>query len=338
MRTSPLLLWVFACAGPTTPEPPAAALSVVAEGPGLPGAALLSVWAGADDDVWIVGADDGTGPVVLQWDGAVWDRVDVASPGDLWWVWSSGSDAVWMVGDAGRALELDRTTGTVVEHAAADASFKLFGIWGSADDDVYAVGGDVTGGSSGVIVRWDGAAWSTVATAPPADGFPTRQAFKVWGSAADDVWVVGTGSLVMHFDGKSWVDVAPPLDPAQPLTTVHGGSASDVYAVGGVGNATVLRLDGTDWVDDSPPPRAVVPALSGVFMGDVPVACGARGAMLRRTDGWVPITETPVTLLDLHACATDPSGAHLWAVGGDLVNLDEGVILYEGSAPPPAPN
>lgn len=317
--------WFIAgCTGSTgTP------LAVVADGEVLP-AALLSVWAGAPDDVWIVGADPGSGPTVLHWSRDTWEPLDPDSPGDLWWVWSDGGDTLWMVGDHGRALQLDRPSGTWTEHAAADPAYKLFGVWGSADDDVYAVGGDVTGEADGIVVHWNGSAWSPATTAPGTKRAPRRQAFKVWGSGPRDVWVVGTGALVMHFDGTSWTELDVGLDPSIPLTTVHGASATEVFAVGGVGNATVLRFDGTAWTDDSPPPRDVVPALSGVFGGDGPVACGNRGTVLRRASTWEPASPEPVTALDLHACALDPTGEGLWAVGGDLVNLDEGVILYEG--------
>ena len=51
----------------------------------LPGA-LLSVWGTSESDVWTVGGDarDGTGPLVLHYDGTAWSRVETGlTAGDL---------------------------------------------------------------------------------------------------------------------------------------------------------------------------------------------------------------------------------------------------------------
>src|SRR5262245_44386098 len=65
-------------------------------------AALIGVHGTAKDDVWVCGADDGTGPVVLHFDGAAWERQATGVRGDLWWahalengdVYFGGSDAL----------------------------------------------------------------------------------------------------------------------------------------------------------------------------------------------------------------------------------------------------
>ena len=53
---------------------------------GLPGA-LTSVWGTAADDVWAVGSDpgDGSGPMVLNFDGQRWFQLETGHSGDLWW-------------------------------------------------------------------------------------------------------------------------------------------------------------------------------------------------------------------------------------------------------------
>ena len=51
-----------------------------------PQAALLSVHGTTNANVWMVGADDGSGPLVLRWDGTTWPRKDTGVEGDLWWV------------------------------------------------------------------------------------------------------------------------------------------------------------------------------------------------------------------------------------------------------------
>src|SRR5262249_26464771 len=68
----------------------------------------------------------------------------------------------------------------------------LHGVWGSAADDVWAVGG------SGLILHRDASGWSRV----PSGSDDTL--LDVAGSARDDVWAVGANGSVLHFDGRAW--------------------------------------------------------------------------------------------------------------------------------------
>src|ERR687887_2323503 len=59
----------------------------------------------------------------------------------------------------------------------------LNSVWGSARDDVWAVG------HFGTILHWDGSAWSASLSGIPTDD--AHNFYGVWGSARDDVWAVG---------------------------------------------------------------------------------------------------------------------------------------------------
>ncbi len=65
----------------------------------------------------------------------------------------------------------------------------------------------------------------------------------VWGADEGDVWAVGFGGALRHFDGTDWSFQAPPT--RETLHAVHGTSAADVWAVGEKG--TVLHFDGNGW-------------------------------------------------------------------------------------------
>ena len=67
----------------------------------------------------------------------------------------------------------------------------LRGIWGSADDNIWAVG---TGGTA---VHWDGRVWTRATEDAP---FALND---VWGRSANDVWAVGSGGVILHYDGSS---------------------------------------------------------------------------------------------------------------------------------------
>ncbi|MEZ4320841.1 MAG: hypothetical protein R3F61_25415 [Myxococcota bacterium] len=309
-------------------------------------AGLLSVRVVADDDVWIVGASpepsDGTGPVAVQWDGTAWNRVDTSAYDgtEIWWTWVTASEAVF-VGSQGLVLELDRGTGTLTRVTGPDAGITFFGVWGASGDDLWAVG--MSAGGSGPPALWrrqagTWAAWEDPVLGPGADG---ETYFKVHGTAANDVWIVGDNGIALHWDGAALVRVptdAQASTATAPLLTVDVGGTRPV-AVGGAGNGLVLEYDGTDWLDLSP---AFVPGFNGVCSGPggAAVAVGQYGLRaIRQSDGsWASASElslTPLTQEDWHSCAISPSGA-VWAVGGHISSrpLDAGVVSYQGPNEP----
>jgi hypothetical protein len=303
-------------------------------GEALPGG-MLSVRALSADDVWLIGAssdpDDGSGPWVLHYDGAAWDRLDTSAwPGaELWWGHVTEEELV-LVGDGGLILEGPRDGAlTAVEGPSADTIF--FGVWGADADDVWAVG--TTAGDPSVAALWrrrDGA-WSSVDPGPVSDTL-----FKVHGTAADDVWMVGVLGSILHWDGAALTIVPSPF-PTAPLLTVDA-EGERPYAVGGLGPGVIVEYDGAAWVDASPDFQ---PGFNGVCAGgDDAWAVGQRGARAQRVDGvWVPDADQDVAALiasDWHGCAVDDEGG-LWMVGGRIASrpLREGVVGYQGRHLPP---
>ena len=67
----------------------------------------------------------------------------------------------------------------------------------------------------------------------------------VWGSADDDVWMVGDDGAVLHYDGVAFSDVDAGTSSA--LLDVWGSGAGDVWVVGD--DSQVRRLDGATWAN-----------------------------------------------------------------------------------------
>jgi hypothetical protein len=84
-----------------------------------------------------------------------------------------------------------------------------------------------------------------------AEAFDTTDAgflSAVWGSAADDVFIVGgqpDRGEVYHFDGTDWSPMDIPETPI--LIWVYGLGSDDVFAVGERGSA--LHYDGATWTE-----------------------------------------------------------------------------------------
>ncbi len=148
----------------------------------------------------------------------------------------------------------------------------LNGVWASDPANVWAVGQFST------IVRWDGARWSALSdsTRPvvfPSDNYNAAWGtggstwivgdgtivrcqtttscaidgsgsalYGVWGTSATNIYAVGAGGKILHFNGTSWSSMSSPTSAR--LSRVSGSSASDVWAAG---DTVLLHFDGSTW-------------------------------------------------------------------------------------------
>ena len=68
----------------------------------------------------------------------------------------------------------------------------------------------------------------------------------VWGTAANNVVVVGDSGTALRWDGATWQQLQPPSGAAVPLYAVAGKAGVPAVSVAG-GGGTVLQLTGTTW-------------------------------------------------------------------------------------------
>lgn len=297
---------------------------------GLPGA-LLSIWGTSSRDVWSVGADaaDGSGPQVLHFDGDAWTHMPTGlASGDLWWVFGFEGGPIYMGGDGGVIVRLQDGTFTTMTTPGTNT---VFGIWGASPDDLWAVGGasDATGGFAWRLV---GDEWIDEPSLPA--NVPVDAAlWKIYGTAANDAWLVGSNGVALHWDGNALT----------PGTTGVGSSLFTVHeyeghytAVGGLATGIIVELDGDTWKNVTPDPAPM--GLAGVTLGKdgTGVAVGSFGTVLtRKGDAWaledigVPVAE------NLHGSWIDEEGG-FWAVGGDTLTppLTNGVMIHRGAVVP----
>lgn len=317
--------------------------------------ALLSVQQVSNGDVYMVGkdAEDGTGPVFLRYDGTTWTRIPVTPGGvqldnvDLWWLHEVQADDIWLVGQNRTVVRYQPSTGefTSMADEVGPGIETFFGVWGLSSNDVWLVGGTATGG---ILMRWDGSSITQIdllAEFPPPDA--VSQLFKVWGTAPDNVHIVGLAGRMTEWDGTDFT--LRLTGSFNTVFTVSGtADGSDVYGVGGGGAsqaAEVWKLDfGLDqWVDvtpDDPDARQ----MNGVHIGanGDGFAAGVQSQTMRLSAaGEWELEDNGLGLgaqFDFHAVFVDECG-NAWAVGGDLVNQPAtfGMIAYYGADNPTGP-
>jgi hypothetical protein len=308
-----------ACGGGGSDDP---AWVVVTEGQP---SALLSVWSSSATDVWVVGGDprDGTGPIVEHYDGTAWTKLDTGQRNvDLWWVTGFAGGPVFMSGSNGTIL---RYQNGAFEKLATPGNLIVFGMWGAAPNDVWAVGGNFGGG--GFAWRYDGTAW-TVFPGVPADITSQGTCWKVNGLSADNVWISGTNGATLHWNGTALDRTDVPIEAS--LLSVAGNAVRFV-TVGGASDGVLYENEGSGW-------HSALPTggnrLAGVAVSDDQyVAVGEFGTVLRRgSNGWS--SDKRVTDENLHAAWIDPAGG-MWAVGGhyDTPPMKDGVLIHRGDPP-----
>jgi hypothetical protein len=290
--------------------------------------ALLSVWGTSSSDVWAVGSDvaDGTGPLVLRYDGSGWTRLPTGDAGDLWWVFGFAAGPVLLGGSGGRIL---RYQGGAFEAQTTPGTSTVYGIWGARPDDVWAVGGD---GAAGAFAwHFDGGEWSDVSL--PGELRDTTSLFKVWGRAQDDVWFVGTRGTILHHDGQAFSEEPSPSPAQRDLFTVHG-NAERVVAVGGSGDGLIVENDGSGFHDVTPRGASVL-QLAGVHLTEQGGwAVGDYGSVLVREIGGFRAVDLGLDVVQtFHSVWADPDGG-VWAVGGEVstLPLTDGVMVHQGKA------
>lgn len=296
--------------------------------------ALFSGWAGGPDDVWIVGGERGKS-VVLHYDGTSWETLDPGLNQQLWWVHGFPGGPVYVVGDGGAAARWDGTAWEPLDTGAPGTVF--YGVWGATPDDIWMVGGPTPTPASGVtpegdvVLHFDGTAFARAQIQVLLDKPMSAQKnlFKVWGTSADSVFIVGSSGLALHYDGATWEKKETPAI-GQALFTVFGRSDTDVYAVGGEGVAVMVHWDGTEWSEVELPPLSPQ-AIQGVWTapGQPVYVGGWYGFTAALSVGGTWTVEETGSAFAYHGVFGDGSGS-VWAVGGDIYGLlsdYQGIII-----------
>jgi hypothetical protein len=306
--------------------------------------ALLSLWASGANDVWAVGGEFGE-PVVLQFDGTSWTRNDPPVAQQLWWVHGFAGGPVFVVGEGGAIAKWDGSW-ELMESGHPNTTF--FGVWGAAPNDVWAVGGPVptstnTAVDGDVVLHYDGSSW-TRRSVPDLESKPAsalRNLFKVWGTSADDVIIVGDRGETLHYDGTTFRLKESAAGSGTSLFTAWGRSANDVYAIGDeLGSVKLIHYDGSAWSPVDLPSDAPQVA-QGVWTapGQPLYIAGYDGyiACLGADGTWTSFD--PVTTRAFHVVMGDGAG-NVWAAGGNIQSRMpdyKGVLVVSGRDVPAVP-
>lgn len=290
--------------------------------------AFLSVWGRSADDVFVAGGTDETG-ALLHHDGDDWTEVALPDGTPLLnWVFGI-DDALWVVGAGGTVLYRPDDDSEWARQIIGTTE-PLWGIWGTSKDQLWTVGGDSATGdaSPGLVFAYDGTSWNE--QFPPEGEDDIDAFFKVWGTSADNVYVVGSLGRILHWDGSAWTGES--VVPFRDLVSLWGSGPDNIYISGGRAQAVLLTRNDDSW-DRVNTASFSAPGLNGTWVepdGRFGYSVGVTGTILRfDSEDLSVIRESGPTNLSLHGVWGDESGNTIFAVGGNLEagSLDDGVIL-----------
>jgi hypothetical protein len=145
---------------------------------------------------------------------------------------------------------------------------RLFSVSAISPTAAWAVGDyvNVAGIRLSVVEYWDGSTWTVPAAQPAAVGAGDNSLASVTALASDNVWAVGFSrannttpdnalTLIEHYDGTSWTQVASPnlALAANALFGVKSLATNDIWAVGEAkasstsSQGLIEHYDGTTW-------------------------------------------------------------------------------------------
>lgn len=132
----------------------------------------------------------------------------------------------------------------------------------------------------------------------------------LWGSGASDMYAVGTGGLIMHFDGRNWLKVNS--GTTSSIDCIWGTGPRDIFAIA---FPDILHYDGENWTAMSKDAPVPFFAMWGTNAKDI-YAAGLYHTILHYDgDRWTPM-RNPLSDIDPQQKA--PCG--LYGVWGSSAN------------------
>jgi hypothetical protein len=157
---------------------------------------------------------------VYHHDGATWTQATTGIPWRVYSIWGASKSSIYVTGRSSTVMHFDGTAWTNMPDVPGSAKeTHLTGVWGSGSN-IYVCG------RSGLVFRYNAGGWTALGAAGP-------QEFGIWGTAPNDVFVVGGiySSSIRHFDGGKWTTMPLPTTADTILAAVWGSGPNDVFAV-----------------------------------------------------------------------------------------------------------
>jgi hypothetical protein len=166
------------------------------------------IWASSPNNVYMVGHCSDPRGMLYQFDGKVWNNIDL-------------NDFI-------------------------DGAYHLRSIYGFASNDIYIIGdrrSSVSANWQAMIVHFNGSTWQQIDIPYSEDIL-----FSIWGSSPDDIWAGGMNGRLYYFDGSAWTSDSlphpgyPQYEVSLLIAQITGNSIGNAY----LHTYTIRGIDGSN--------------------------------------------------------------------------------------------
>lgn len=253
-----------------------------------------------------------------------------------------------------------------------DLGGALLSVWGTASDDVWAVGSDPGDGDGPYVLHWDGEAferhpvpdvqtnlwWVTIAGdtvwmsgeqgvvlrhAKGSDAFETvptpttHTLFGVYSFGERDTWAVGgdagtQAGVILHHDGTSFTEVAVPPEADGVTFFKVWGAAPNDLWIVGLGG-TALHWDGQALEPVAVPNGRPVFTVHGAQGVGTFVVGGFASGLVARLEGGALVDETPPGIPQINGIYVTDDAAHGVGIMGAIWRREDGAWMQVEDAP-----
>lgn len=265
--------------------------------------------------LWVGGASGN----FLRYDGGTWTPWHLGHH-HIVGMWAATGDDLWAIGhvrwDAmsnGESALMHFDGARFAPPQTLDG-WRFTGIWGTAADDVWTVATEDHFSAENIpplVRRFDGGRWNDVILSADLE---VRGVADIWGSAADDVWLL-SGHRALRFDGADWSALEMPRQAS--LHGAWGASSDDVWLLA---EHALFHWDGAKLTEHRPPlPDTGIRlnAIHGSGPDDIWIAANKGFALHHDGETWT-LTDTG-TDADLTAVLAEPGQTWIGTRDGGLL-------------------
>jgi hypothetical protein len=193
--------------------------------------------------VWVLGyvANNLSNGVVAHWDGATWTQHVFANQ-VFANISSSAANDTWVAGNDGIMRHWDGVAWSRTTNIGA-SSTGLAAISGMIHLNATTV---LAVSTQRLAYRYRGQAFGTYPPLGP-DPFTATDNNAIWGTAANNQYIVNVRGEVWHFNGTTWTTVF--TTPGNvPTKAIHGIASDDIWV--GADNGRMYHWDGNAWTGE----------------------------------------------------------------------------------------
>jgi hypothetical protein len=180
------------------------------------------------------------GKNAVYWNGVEWQEIwdhgmYVLNSYDG--LYSNG--AAWFVRSGGRITKVVQSSLSYEEIIEMDY-ITITEVWVSASNTVYLSGTKCFEEKPGI---WKFSPFGALEEMPLPE-IEAEYFRQIWGTSDEDIWAVGSGGTMLHYDYADWEIIASPV--TIELHDIWGTSSDNIYIIGN--NSTILHWNGAEIV------------------------------------------------------------------------------------------